>query len=183
MKIQKLLIAIIPAVIFGCTKPPVYPPEPQIDLQYVLVADTTDTSELHNRIILYQLVFKVLDGDGDIGLKQSDTTAPYTDSLKNNLFISLLKSDNGTYDTVDMPIALNYRIPYADPIGLNEYYKATVYIDMNFPKDIMEESFDTIKFSFYILDRAFHKSNVQTTPPIPIDFRGKIIDTDTLIRD
>ena len=165
---------------FSCHKPQSYSPIPVIDFTQLVVRDTTDQSELHNKIVLYQIYFKVLDGDNNLGIDQTDSTAQ--DSTNNNLFFTLLYKKDGKFDTAELPIPLNYRIPKAQYVSIYNYLKATVIADLTFDPTILSSMFDTIKFSFYVIDQAHNKSNIQETPEIPVNFRGVIVDTDTIIR-
>ncbi|MBM3436367.1 MAG: hypothetical protein FJY07_09165 [Bacteroidetes bacterium] len=99
------------------------------------------------------------DGDGDIGLTESDVLPPYD----YNFFISYFEMQYG--DTVRVIVSdsneFNARIPVLTPEGVNKSIKGeiedTLFI-YNYQSD-----FDTVKFDAYILDRALHKSNVITT--------------------
>ncbi len=167
-------------LLFSCQKPKDYSPIPVIDFTRLIVRDTTDQSELHNKIVLYQIYFKVLDGDNDLGIDTSDSTAQ--DSTNNNLFFTLLYKKNGKFDTAQMPIPLDFRIPKAQYVSIYNYLKATVIANLTFDPNILSSLFDTIKFSFYVIDQAHNRSNIQETPEIPVNFRGVMVDTDTIIR-
>ncbi len=167
---------------FSCKKTQKYSPVPVIDFLQVTVADTVDQSELHNPIVLYQIVFKVFDGDNDLGIPTTDSTNAQ-DSTKNyNLFFTLLYKHDGRFDTAALPISLNYRIPQANFVSIYNYMKATVYVDLTFSPNVLTSMFDTIKFSFYVVDRAMNKSNTQETPELPVNFRGTLVDTVTIIQ-
>ena len=60
-------------------------------------------------------------------------------------------------------------ITYLAPEGQNK----TLIADLEVNFDITEQ-YDTIKYSFYIYDRALHKSNVAESPEIPFDTLGII---------
>ena len=95
------------SLFFSCHKQVEYPPEPIIDFQYLTVKDTVENSELGNNIVLYRIAFKVIDGDNNLGISQEDFTQ---DSLY-NLFVNILNKNNGQFDTVDLPLSLDFRIP------------------------------------------------------------------------
>ncbi len=176
-----LLTVLLPFL--GCQKQPVYPDKPIIDFQKLIVKDTIENTELGNKVVLYQLYFKVLDGDNNIGLYPQDTTGIYSDSsvYHNNLFITLLNKKNGRFDTVHLPVPLYYRIPVVKTVSLYKFFKATIIVDIHFDPFVLQQYLDTFKFSFYLIDRNFNKSNIQQTPPIPVSFRGVIIDTVQII--
>ncbi len=183
---KKLLAYLLPVLVllFSCTSPVQYPPEPQIDFLQLNVKDTVDNSELQSPIVLYQIIFKVLDGDNNFGLLPGDTTGIYSPDTTyyNNLFITLLYKNNGRFDTADLPLSLNYRIPAAEIVSIHDYFKATVIIDLSFDPNVISSMFDTIKFSFYVVDKDLNPSNIQETPEIPTDFRGTVVDTVTIIQ-
>jgi len=123
------------------------------------------------------LSFSFQDGDGDIGLKSTDTFPPYNTASKYhyNLIITYFELQNG--ELVEVPIlwynpqteefdtlTLSARIPYLTPRGTNKAIKGEIYdtlFSYNFNSD-----FDTIKFEAHIYDRALHQSNTITTPLI-----------------
>ena len=64
-----------------------------------------------------------------------------------------------------------YRIPYMERTGQNKILKGTISVTFLYtfydPKDN-----DTIKYDFYIKDRADHKSNTVPTCEIPVSVNG-----------
>jgi len=170
-----ILIALITA---GCSKKANYPPEPVIDFQYILVKDTVEQSELANHVVLYEIVFKVFDGDNNLGVPVGDTTA---DSTARNLFITILNKKNGEFDTVNLPLKLTYTIPQAQVVSIYNYFKAIVLVDLTFDPVVIQNFLDTFKFSFYVVDQDNNISNIQETPELTTQFRGVLGDTTTLI--
>jgi hypothetical protein len=127
---------------------------------------------------LVKIVFKVIDGNGDIGLKTEETEIKYLyrDSLwNNNYFSTRYRFENGMSveiaDTLAPPF---YRIPYVVPIGQNKTLKASVSINITYPYYSTGLQFDTVMYEFFIVDRALNKSNVEFTPKIPLDSIGII---------
>ena len=183
---RQLLLYIIVLIIFlsSCQKHVDYPPEPVIDFQYVLVKDTVENNELANKVVLYQIVFKVFDGDNNLGLSDEDSTNNFSSdsAYRNNLFISILNKRDGHFDTVALPLELSYRIPKANVVNIYNYYKATVMVDLTFDPVVIQNMLDTFKFSFYVVDRDLNKSNVQQTPELTVQFRGTVGDTVTIIQ-
>ena len=172
-----LLFLIASLFIFTtCKKPPQYSEIPLIDYQKIIAIDTVDTSDLHNDIRRYKIYFNVLDGDGDIGSN---------DSSKTNMFVKFYSKENGIYEEVEFEIDIpfSYRIPYVAPIGLNDYYKSEILIDIDFPTTTFIPFYDTIRFDFYINDSLLHKSNLQVTHELPINFTGLLIDTVAIIKE
>jgi len=180
---------------FSCQKPEKYPNEPQIDYQKIVISEIIDT--LGTEVVSYDLIFNALDGDSNLGLKQTDVTGIFSpDSFyHNNAFVTLYKKVDGEFvegitytdnqgivhtDT----LTYSQRIPYTDPVGLNDYFKAEIKINMQIEKIGLSNFFydlDTIKFVFFVVDKDLNKSNIQETQEIIRGFRGTLIDTDTVI--
>jgi len=138
------------------------PDEPKIEYDSFLLKDTVDL--LDNLIKQGKLIFSFTDGDGDIGLSDADSLPPYCDSCDYhyNLFITLYEKSDTGFIPVDQEIPLYYRIPYAVPEGQNKTLKGQIVVDFEYNPIL----YDTIKYEFYIVDRALHHSNIETTPEI-----------------
>ena len=113
-----------------------------------------------------QLRFDFEDGDGDIGFEifESDTLN-LPDSLLYNLFLTLHEKVNGQYvevDTSELETPPYYRIPPLDREGQNKTLKGEIMINIQY----LLIEYDTLKYTFYIMDREFHRSNVDTTSEI-----------------
>ena len=110
------------------------------------------------------LVLSFTDGDGDIGVNQSDQT-----STNKDIFITYLRRWNGkltdttlTCQNIKGVITLNSWLPYITPQGKNKNIQGTIQYGFSIPC----QQLDTISFQVYITDRASHKSNVIITPEI-----------------
>jgi hypothetical protein len=163
MKDVRFLIAVLffqIAFTSGCTKIVTYPDNPIISFKNHTTYITTD--DLGNKIALVKLQIEFTDGDGDIGLKQP-VIANSPDSLKYNFFLTLYDYKNGIFEKVDdLNGNQNFRIPYISREGQNKSLKGNIYIDLEYKSII----YDTIFYSFYLVDRKFHKSNVDSTDVI-----------------
>jgi hypothetical protein len=121
------------------------------------------------------------DGDGDIGLGDSDRQAPFDTASPyfNNWFISFYEKQNGQFiriDSVYVPgdnkfIKLNHnvRIPrlsnsYPESIEGEISYNELIYNNLNSP-------YDTVRFECYIVDRALNHSNTITTSELIVKKR------------
>ena len=165
--------------ICSCQKPIEYPIEPKIEYEgftYLINADSTFSGE-------GIVSFSYTDGDGDLGLDDSDTLPPFgfNDAHYYNMVVDYMKCVNGQF--VKMPL-LSPHVPTnpADTLVLYD----TVTFNARFkrlrnseePKAIsgtieykltVQNPFspnDTVKFEIRILDRALHESNVIQTDPI-----------------
>jgi len=161
--LAKILILIITVLLSGlsCKKIESLPEIPSISFKSFILIDTIDA--LGNEGKIGELTFDFEDGDGDIGLTQPDSLS--ADSTNFNLFFTLFGKIDGEFIEVsenDLETPLNYRIPYIEKEGQNKALKGEIQIDFIY---LLFEH-DTIKYSFFIVDRALHKSNVETTPEI-----------------
>jgi hypothetical protein len=149
---------------FSCRKIESYPVIPSIEFQSFNIRDTVDL--LGNQGKVGELVFSFVDGDGDIGLPQPDSTS--TDTTNYNLFFTLYEKLDGEFlkvDEDDLETPLNYRIPFIEMEGQNKTLKGEIQVDFFYFK-IFLIKYDTIKYEFYLVDRALHKSNVEETDTI-----------------
>jgi len=136
---------------------PVYPDEPVIDYQgfslYIIV------DALGNNTLVGKLSFDFTDGDGNLGLFPLEDTTDLNvpDTVKYNFFLHLY--DLQGFDWVKIPEEdggiLKYRIPYLDKKPLS----GTLDLDISYP--IIK--YDTIYYTFYIYDRDYNRSNIDTT--------------------
>ena len=165
--------------ICSCQKPVEYPIEPRIEYQgftYLFNADSTFSGE-------GIIEFSYTDGDGDLGLDDSDTLPPFGfhDTHYYNMVIDYLKCVNGEF--VKTPL-LSPHVPTSpadtlvlyDTVTFNARFKRLR--DSEEPKAIsgtmeykltVQNPFspnDTVKFEIRILDRALHESNVIQTDAI-----------------
>jgi hypothetical protein len=148
-------LLIVGGIVYSCQKKEEYPVIPEIKFESLLKIFNPATM-VYDRGV-FKISFK--DGDGDIGLNESDILPPYD----YNFFISYYELQNG--DSIRVIIAdsneFNARIPVLTPDGANKSIKGEIE-DTLFIYNYQSE-FDTIKFDAYILDRALHQSNVVTT--------------------
>ena len=139
---------------------PVYPDEPVIDYQGFGLYISIDG--LGNKTLMGQLTFDFTDGDGNLGLLPLVDTADLSlpDTVKYNFFLQLY--DLQGYEYVEIPDEdggiLRYRIPYLDKQPLT----GTMDLEIFYPVII----YDTIFYTFYIYDRDYNRSNIDTTDVI-----------------
>lgn len=158
------LVAIIAATLIillpSCKKNDQYPEIPEIAFQSFTLA--FDTNNIPRK---GYLTISFTDGDGDLGLHPGDTLSPYQKGgdYYYNYVIDYYEKQNGTYVLVPLSPPYSARIPYLTPDDPNKAIKGIIVdtLQMN-PYPVH----DTIKLKFFIYDRALHKSNVDSTPPI-----------------
>lgn len=151
---KKLFLVIIAGCFFSsCLKKTEYPVEPII--KYVDFIPSGDSA---------RFIFSFTDGDGDIGVSQSDTVAPYD----YNMFLKYFEKQNGIFVEILPTVPFNYRIPVITPEGQNKTLEGEIAIRINFYYNPFSP-YDTIKYSAYIMDRALHKSNTIETREIIVN--------------
>lgn len=154
-----ILVSII--LLASCRKIEHAPAIPSIEFTSFTVFDTLDP--LGNNSKGGRLRFKFEDGDGDLGL--NSPTAISHDST--NLFLTLYRKEGGIMVPVSgldplLPYAA-YRIPYMERLGQNKILKGTISVALIYQS---YSPGDTIKYDFYITDRALNESNVASTKEI-----------------
>ena len=155
-----LIGALLPLA--GCLPEPNFPDEPIIEFQ------SFDLSAGGGR----ELVIGFSDGDGNVGLGQADTLAPFCPTCE---FHQNLKCEYQEWrDTAWVEIELNpdagqipfyYRVPPAAPTGQNPAQNGTISIDMN--SWYLNSPYDSMRFRITLYDRDLNASNEAFTPATP----------------
>jgi len=113
------------------------------------------------------LSFNFQDGDGDIGLNPKDTFPPYErgGDYYYNLVINYFEKQQGIWVEIVLDPPYSVRIPVLNPDDPGKAIKGFIVdtLELN-PSPI----YDTIKFEFFIYDRALNQSNILATPEIPL---------------
>ncbi|OFX28677.1 MAG: hypothetical protein A2X08_04585 [Bacteroidetes bacterium GWA2_32_17] len=162
MKIIYIIIIALSLIWVSCQKPVKYSEIPDIKFLSIPIKDTII---FENHIKRCVLSYYLIDGDGDIGFKDGDTLPPYeiTGNYHNNVLITMYKMVNGIYNVVDTPeigTYLYFRTKYIESIDQNKALKCTILIYLDF---FTPMSWDSVRFDFYMYDRALNKSNLATT--------------------
>ena len=147
---------------YSCRKIQQLPATPHIDFTSFTIFDTTDI--LGNSSKGGRLKFRFEDGDGDLGLNPP-TIAGRTDST--DLFLTLFRKKAGSMDSVSgldplLPSPA-LRIPFMERLGQNKILKGTISVTFIYQSYLPT---DTIKYDFFIKDRALNESNVASTSEI-----------------
>jgi hypothetical protein len=163
MRKTGILIAILLLFQMSCEEiTPQFPDEPEIDYQGFSLYISVDL--LGNKSLMGQLSFKFTDGDGNVGLHPvaDSVNKNLADTLKYNFFLQLYDYNRATYEYEMVPEEeggeLKYRIPYLD----NQPLSGTIELEIAYPLIVH----DTIFYTFYIYDRDFNRSNIDTTEVI-----------------
>lgn len=139
---------------FSCHEDENYPIIPEIE--FIDIQKSADT----NGATIYNLQFSFTDGDGDIGLFEEDTIAPF----EYNLIVNYYNAANGEKIPMD---SIHYRIP---PIWETEGkpIKGEIQIALNTLKFITPY-YDAVRIKAYIFDRQMHQSNIIETPAVMLN--------------
>jgi len=162
MRKTRYLFLVIISFIFlnACKKVEQLPAIPKIEFTSFTIFDTTDI--LGNKSKGGQLKFHFEDGDGDLGLNAP--TGDQTDST--NLFFTLFRKVGGVMVAAPDNDPLKpspYRIPYMERLGQNKILRGTISVTFLY---LFYYPTDTIRYDFYIKDRALNESNVVSTSEI-----------------
>jgi len=147
-----LVIITLSALVSGCLKSNEYPPEPVIELLSYTYKDSID--DLGNTAHMGLVTFSFTDGDGDMGLRDSDTAAPFD----HNLYVNRIGIKNGIEQP---PVELQFRIPYITPKGQIKTLTGEMDVELDIIPLLI--NYDTLFYELYILDRALNQSNTITT--------------------
>ena len=166
------LLFVVLAVV-SCQKPVEYPIEPKIAYEgftYLMNPDSTFSGE-------GIISFSYTDGDGDLGLDDTDTLSPFgfNDAHYYNMLVDYLKCVNGEFVKTPL-LSWNVQTQSYDTVSFNARFKRlrdsegskAISGTMEY-KLTVQNPFspnDTVKFEIRILDRALHESNVIQTDPI-----------------
>ena len=165
LKLPTIMILLVASIV-SCIPIEKLPPEPYIEYKSFEVFDTIDI--LGNEIKGGRLKFYFEDGDGDLGLRAPSFLS--ADTV--NLFFTLFRKTPGGFveAPTDDPLApADFRIPYMDRQGQNKILKGTIKVTLLY---LFYEPGDTIRYDFYIKDRAQHVSNTETTCTIIVNENG-----------
>jgi hypothetical protein len=168
MRTIKYLVTFLTAVVVfhSCRKIEQLSPIPLIEFTSFTVFDTLDI--LGNNSKGGRLKFYFEDGDGDLGINVSSNNQ--TDTT--NLFFTLFRKKGTNMDLAASNDPLkpsSYRIPYMERLGRNKILKGTISVTFLY---LFYSPADTIRYDFYIMDRAANKSNIASTVEIILSENG-----------
>jgi len=169
MKFKVILILVLFSLViwYSCEPIQTMPARPYIDYTSFTVFDTTDL--LGNLVKGGRLKFYFEDGDGDLGLPVPVEDLP-TDSV--NLFLRLYRINDGVTSPApdDDPLKPpGFRIPFMTRNGQNQILKGNISVDISY---LFTTNEDTIKYLFYVKDRAGNISNIDSTSTLPLFYNG-----------
>ena len=149
----------------GCFKSEEFPVEPIIsEPNFVDYGDSAVLS------------FRFTDGDGDLGLAETELAPPYDTSsyYYYNIYLDYFEKDDteGWQRGLDLAgdsISFKYRIKPIDIKGKPRSMKGTIDVTMYTFNNPFSDQSDTIKYTIKLIDRALHESNVIETDVIIVD--------------
>ncbi len=150
------VLAVLLALATGCIKRETFPPEPVI--KYKSFGQFGDSASL---------VISFTDGDGDIGLNDSDSDPPFNTGSPyyHNLFLEYEELRQGVWTPVSLALPLRYRIPRITPTGQNKALEGEIAVAIAWPI-VPDTAIDTVRFAVRLVDRALRESNRILTDPI-----------------
>ena len=158
IKLSIIIFAVI-ALSTSCLKIENVSEIPSIEFVSFEVFDTI--TNLGNNSKAGRLKFRFEDGDGDIGLPKT--------TEETNFEMSLYRKKDGVMQLVTDSDPLlpgtSYSIPYLQKIGQSKVLRGEIIISMLYDFYIPNIA-DTIKYDFYIIDRAGNISNTEETAEI-----------------
>ncbi|MCX6332824.1 MAG: hypothetical protein NT092_00785 [Bacteroidia bacterium] len=170
MRIFKYLIPVVIAIIAlaSCKKIETLPDTPHIEFRSFAVFDTSDILDNNCKGGRLNIYFE--DGDGDLGLEppvyENDDTV--------DMYFTLYRKKGTIFSEVpgNDPIhPSDYRIPYMERTGQNKALRGTISVTFLYLYYSPEDT-DTVKYEFYIKDRAQHISDTVITSEIKLSVNG-----------
>jgi len=144
---------------FACKKRESFSDIPYLEFRHYELKDSVDA--LGNITKLCELHIYFTDEDGDIGLFNDDTIAPYD----YNLFVDYFEMHNDSLQQINVNPPYHIRIPNLTPTGQNKSLK----VDMKYDVDVTYRNSDSIKFELKLFDRALNESDWVSSPLIIIN--------------
>jgi len=159
-----LLTTIIGVALYSCIEQREYPIEPAITFKSFA---TMKSVAGHDSIGLLTIEFT--DGDGDVGLAQSDTLPPYNPGsvYYYNFFITFSQKIGNDFQEISTPY--NSRIPDVNPEHIDKDLigDITIEIDLNILSLVLTS--ETIRMKAYMVDRALNESNTIESPAFELN--------------
>lgn len=157
------LVAMALLFIYSCRREPQFSKVP-----YISFVSFEKYEQENGKDNLGRLTFHFQDGDGDIGLNVTDVQPPFdsTSVYHHNFFCNYYEKQNGEFVKIDLPLSQNARIPRLSDLE-SESIEGEISLDLNINNPF--SPYDTIRFDFYIVDRALNHSDTVITPEIIVN--------------
>lgn len=157
ISIWTIALVFLSLLSYSCKKQKEYPIEPIIEMSSRQIYKSPS-----------KIIISFTDGDGDIGLDQGDTIAPYNyvedpfNKFYYNLLLYYFEKQGDEWVEVETAIDYFYRVPNITPSGQNKALNGEIEVDLTLPLNRP----DSIRYNIELIDRALHESNIITTPVI-----------------
>ena len=170
---MKKLLAFLTVIAFfvaGCVKTEPVSPVPHIAFESIEVFYAYDTV-LDEYILAGELVFNFIDGDADIGIYPEEVDTMQWNRENYNVFLIPFEKIDSVYHQVPLEKTKPppwYTIQHdtkLDRVGQNRTIKGSINL-MIYDLPV----YDSMRYDFYITDRAGNESNVESTT----DFSSKL---------
>jgi hypothetical protein len=158
-----MVILLLSVLLIGCRHEEKYSIIPYIEF---LSLEKVDNGTGHDSQATLTIRFQ--DGDGDIGLDDRDKNPVFAvDSpYYYNFFIDFYEKQQGEWVKIDLPTPLHARIPHlSEDVPESIEGKLSILTFINNPMS----SYDTVRLSCYLVDRALHHSDTIITPEIIVN--------------
>lgn len=149
------LISVLFLFFISCEKQENYSAIPEIEFTNFKVS--IENTPLGNETI-GTLSFAFVDGNGDIGFYENTDSSYHGEPIP-DIFIYENYKLNGSYIKAD---TLKYILPYFQKGEYKKLLKGS--IDIRLIHTINDA--DTVFYEFYIMDRSYNESNIESTPEI-----------------
>ncbi len=152
-------ISVLATLLTACPKPEEFPAEPVIAFK---------AFTQHGDSASFVITFT--DGDGDIGLSDADSEAPFDtgSTYYHNLFLEYDSLSNGVWTRVNFLLPLYYRLPRITPTGQNKALEGEIAVAVKPWPIIPGSEADTFRIGATLVDRALHVSNAVTTGAVVV---------------
>ncbi|MCM1168993.1 MAG: hypothetical protein NC324_03555 [Bacteroides sp.] len=170
------MISALSFLLCACVKPKEFPDEPYVEFRQNILGVQADAGGDTTLTLAVEFYFQ--DGDGDIGREDEEEREPYVGEYLHNLHFNLLEmmpdSSYGPVFQTDStgaryPITYKYHLHYIEPVNGNHSLSGTITWQVD---DFASTAFfmqgKMVCYSFYLYDRALHKSNVVYTDAIQL---------------
>lgn len=150
-------------ILFACTYLACEPFEKVSEIPHITFKkfELFEIDTLSNTIKAGELTFDFIDGDADLG----GNVQSYEGFDTINFYLIPFEKTGGAYYLIPDD-TLKYQIRYNEKLdreGQNKTIKGEIKLVIYY---FIEPAYDTIKYDFYIYDRAGHQSNIESTTDI-----------------
>ncbi len=160
------LLVLVGITLNSCFKKEEYPLVPAVSFSDFIIFGDNDSA---------QILIDFTDGDGDIGMLDSDTLPPFNFDGNHyyNLFLHYYEKDDekGWVKGKDFdgnPIIFNFRLHPVLPYSQSKGIQGTIKYNFSLFYNTASDQSDTIMYKFQIMDRGLNFSNLSETDEIII---------------